>query len=102
MNVQLNVEDFVWKVEPTGDYIGELFLFSHPKFQKTFTPKDLVLMIDNKKTQKYGIFTWFSSQQVGGSFVIDHMYKCHTLVDGNNIIKISSPYYNILAILRHQ
>jgi hypothetical protein len=99
MNIELNVEDFVWKVEPTGDYIGELFLNSHPKFQKTFTPKDLVLMIDNKKTQKYGIFPWFSSQQVGLS--MDHMYKCHTLVE-SNLIMIPSSNYDIIAILRHQ
>jgi len=101
MNIHLPTEDFVWKVEPTGDFIGELFLNSHPRFQRTFTPKDLILTIENEKTSTYGIYSWFSSQQTGGSFQIDHMYKCHSIVR-NGIITIPALSYEILAILRHK
>jgi len=97
MNCHLPTEDFVWKVEPTGDFIGELFLNGHPRFQRTFTPRDLILTIENKKTSTYGIYSWFSSQQVAGG----HMYKCHSIVM-NGIITIPAFSYEILAILRHK
>ena len=100
MNIHLPTEDFVWKVEPTGDFIGELFLNGHPRFQRTFTPRDLILTIENKKTSTYGIYSWFSSQQTGG-FGMDHMYKCHSILK-NGIITIPALSYEILAILRHK
>lgn len=100
MNIYLSTEDFVWKVEPTGDFIGELFLNGHPRFQRTFTPKDLILTIENTKTSTDGIYSWFSSQQMA-SGKIDHMYKCHSIVM-NGIITIPPFSYEILAILRHK
>ena len=100
MNIHLPTEDFVWKVEPTGDFIGELFLNGHPRFQRTFTPKDLILTIENEKTSTDGIYSWFSSQQVANG-QIDHMYKCHSIVM-NGIITIPPFSYEILAILRHK
>lgn len=100
MNCHISTEDFVWKVEPTGDFIGELFLRGHPRFNRTFTPKDLILTIENKKTSTYGIYSWFSSQSMA-SGQMDHMYKCHSIVM-NGIITIPALSYEILAILRHK
>jgi hypothetical protein len=75
----LNVKDFVWKKEASGDIIGELTLKNHYAFQRTFTPTDTTLTIDNSETNNYGIFTWIASHQNYALRGTCHMFECHTL-----------------------
>jgi hypothetical protein len=104
MNIYLDINDFVWKIdEYSKDYIGELVLNNHKKFQKTFTPKDLTLVIENKSTGTVGYFHWFASHQNNFSreFATDHEFVCHTLSE-KNIIMTPLGSHKIRAILRHQ
>lgn len=104
MNIYLDISDFVWKIdEHSKDYIGELVLNNHTKFRKTFTPKDLTLVIENRSTGTVGYFPWFASHQNNFSreFAMDHEFVCHTLCD-KNIIKLPPTTHKIVAILRHQ
>jgi hypothetical protein len=95
----LDINDFVWKIdEHSKDYIGELALNHHPKFQKTFTPKDLTLVIENKSTETVGYFSWFASLPDG--LHCDHQYICHTLLE-KGIILIPPHKHKIAVILRH-
>lgn len=100
IEIELDINDFVWKIdEYSKDYIGELVLNKHPKFEKTFTPRDLTLLIVNKSTGNAGAFSWFSSFQNG--LHCDHQYVCHTLLEKNTVM-IPPKSHKIRAILRHQ
>jgi hypothetical protein len=100
MNIKLNVKDFVWKKEASGDIIGELTLNNHRAFQRTFTPADTTLTIDNSETNNYGIFTWIASNQnydLGGT---SHEFQCHTISE-KNILSIPPKSHKIIARLLH-
>lgn len=82
MNIHLDVNEITWSREegPEGPYsLGELSVAIHPKFQKTWTPEDVTLVVENKATGKFALFTWhqaFLYEEYGCS---RHTYKIKLL-----------------------
>jgi hypothetical protein len=89
----LEVSDFDWAKNQTGAIIGSLSQSTHPKFQKTYSPADLILSVTNNQTKRIGEFIWHHS-------VADkHVFKITQLRTEGNFI-LTTPL--VLITLLHK
>lgn len=101
MDIILDINEFVWsKPDEHGTIVGKMQIGKHPKFQRTYTPEDITLVISNKQSETVGYFGHVVSTKNNyeRSFSAEHEYRLHTLNEKYDMV-IPSPHKKVLAIL---